>query len=210
MARMVVAFVIVISVAGVFDRAGVRLAVDRYLQASAGFVFMAQSVAKGSIDDFKSRSGALGISRPSNRFQGVFYELPALEQLQSDLRQRDGNGLFCGSVEQMDRHRVGPFVMEQLGVVLLVSQLDQMPAVRALGGVRMSRLFAVIVAVAFKMARLFGAVVVTIAFVVAGWRGRRLGFWGLRTAATGQGNQRGDGQNGTGEMEESTNHRFPF
>ena len=50
-------FVIVVPMATVFDRADVRLTIDRYLQAPSGFVFMAQRIAKGSIDDFKSRSG---------------------------------------------------------------------------------------------------------------------------------------------------------
>ena len=79
MARMVMAFVIVVSVAGVFDRGGVGLAVDRYLQASAGFVPMAQGVAEGSIDDFKLRSGTRSVPWPLNRLQGVLHELPVSE-----------------------------------------------------------------------------------------------------------------------------------
>jgi len=65
---------------------------------------MAQGVAEGSIDDLKSRSGTCSVSWSLNRLQGVLHELPALEQLQCDLGQGDGNGLFCGSVEQVDRY----------------------------------------------------------------------------------------------------------
>jgi len=66
---------------------------------------------------------------------------------------------------------------------------------------------AVVMAITFGVARFVLAVVVSVAFGVTRWRfrGRCLG-----TAASGQGNESGHDQYGTGELKHVTNHQFPF
>ena len=122
---------IVLTMLMVFDRPRVGFAVDCYLQASAGCVPVAQGVAEGSIDDFKLRRRTRSVFWPLNRLQGVFHEFPVSEQLQGDLGQGDGNGLFCGSVEEVDRYRVRVLIVQQFRVVFFVPQFDEMSAVWA-------------------------------------------------------------------------------
>jgi hypothetical protein len=106
MAFVVVSFVVmvVVDMALALELTSVLLAVDGHLQPSAGKFLVTQEIAKGGIDDGKSRSSPLGVCRARHRLQGVLDELALLFYVHRNLTQGNGSRLSCCRVEQMDGH----------------------------------------------------------------------------------------------------------
>jgi len=164
---MIMFFMIVVCVAGVFDCTGVGFAVHRKLQASGRFVAMAQRVTERVIDDFKLRSGVPGISGTLNAFQDVLHELAISKQLQSDLASGNRNDVLCGAIENINRYGMRVLVVQQFCVIFFVPQFNEVPAVRAFRWMCVTSRLAMVVARVIIRAR-FGSMFPSHVFDIVG------------------------------------------